>query len=495
MKKLLLSLIAIASFATSKAQLAAGSVAPDFTVTDIYNVTHNLYTLTDSGYTVILDISATWCGPCWTVHNSHVFDSLTRHYGPSGNIAPKKIKFIFIEGDATTPVADLYGGSTSQGDWVAGTNYPIADNAALKTLYPIGGYPTFYVICPNRFISFSQSGYSQAMLTEPFWVSYMQNCPVAVQGTNVGNVGVLSSKQFCVGSPTPLSTRIQNLGSTVLTSATVEAKVGGSTVATYNWSGSLNKYAYADVNIGNYTFPAAGNINVEYIVTTANDAQATDNTKSQISTGTTSQYRTWTLQVKTDQYPGETTWKLKNSGGTIVEQKTYTPGTGTDGSGGPDAGKIFNHPFSLNANECYTIEITDSYGDGLYGVSAAADTGYVKLYDDAMLVTPLVNFGGGYDFGTSGIVKTGTIVGLEDVTSTSLSIYPNPATSVVNISGITGNASVNITDILGRTIKTVSFENIANEIKVDISDLTTGNYFLKVNQDGKVIVKPFSIQE
>ena len=165
-------------------------------------------------------------------------------------------------------------------------------------------------------------------------------------------------------------------------------------------------------------------------------------------------YRTWTLQVKTDQYPGETTWKLKNSGGTVVDQKTYAAGPGTGGAGGADAGKIFNYYFNLNASECYTLEVTDAYGDGLYGVQNAVDTGYVKLYDDAMLVTPLVNFGGGYEYGKSSIVKTGTVVGVEDINSSSINIYPNPASTFVNVNGLTGNATINIVDVLGRTVKT-----------------------------------------
>jgi hypothetical protein len=494
MKKLLLSVIALASFATAKAQLPAGTPAQDFTITDIYNVTHNLYTLTDSGYTVILDISATWCGPCWAVHNSHVFDSLTHHYGPNGTISPKKIKFIFVEGDATTPVSDLYGGGSSQGDWVIGTNYPIADNAALKTTYTIGGYPTFYVICPNRFISFSTAGYSQAMLQESFWVPYMQNCPVAVAGTNAANVGVLTNKEICVGGTTSLSTRVQNLGTSPLTSATIEAKVAGSTIATYNWSGNLSKYAYADVVIGNYTFPA-GTTNVDYIVTTPNDVLATDNSKNQPVSGASSMYRTWTLQVKTDQYPGETTWKLKNSGGTVVDQKTYAAGPGTGGAGGADAGKIFNYYFNLNASECYTLEVTDTYGDGLYGVQNAVDTGYIKLYDDAMLVTPLVNFGAGYEYGKSSIVKTGTVVGVEDINSSSINIYPNPASTFINVNGLTGNATINIVDVLGRTVKTANYENNTNAIKIDITNLNNGNYFVKIIQDGKVSTKSITISK
>ncbi len=63
---------------------------------------------------------------------------------------------------------------------------------------------------------------------------------------------------------------------------------------------------------------------------------------------------TLTLEVKTDNYPSETTWNIKNSVGTILY------------SGGP-----YSAPNTLNTislclpSACYTFTINDSYGDGI----------------------------------------------------------------------------------------------------------------------------------
>ena len=57
-------------FGLSYAQLPDGSTAPDFTVTDINGETYRLYDLLDSGYTVVIDLNATWCGPCWSYHEA-----------------------------------------------------------------------------------------------------------------------------------------------------------------------------------------------------------------------------------------------------------------------------------------------------------------------------------------------------------------------------------------------------------------------------------------
>ena len=59
-----------------------------------------------------------------------------------------------------------------------------------------------------------------------------------------------------------------------------------------------------------------------------------------------------------------------------------------------------------------------------------------------------------------------------------LSIYPNPASSIINIINAE-NANVEIVNALGQVVYTA--ENVSGEISIDVRNLTDGMYFVKVN--------------
>lgn len=149
MKQILLSILFFNFFiALSNAQLPNGSTAPDFTTTDIYGETHNLYDYLEQGYTVILKFTATWCGPCWGYHNSGALEDAWDTYGPDGT---NEAIVLFLESDPSTSVDCLYGNcSNTQGNWVAGTNFPIINDHSMAGPYQISYYPTVIGVCPSK---------------------------------------------------------------------------------------------------------------------------------------------------------------------------------------------------------------------------------------------------------------------------------------------------------------------------------------------------------
>ncbi len=156
MRNVMLWAAACAAATTALGQLPNGSVAPDWTATDLDGNTHHLYSLLDSGYVVIIDFSATWCGPCWNYHNSGALEQVYETYGPDGT---NEVRVFFAEGDPATSLDALHGiGGGTAGDWVTGTPYPIlhTDGPAMYDAYACSYYPTIYTICPNRLLT--QSG-------------------------------------------------------------------------------------------------------------------------------------------------------------------------------------------------------------------------------------------------------------------------------------------------------------------------------------------------
>ena len=74
-----------------------------------------------------------------------------------------------------------------------------------------------------------------------------------------------------------------------------------------------------------------------------------------------------------------------------------------------------------------------------------------------------------------------------------LSLYPNPANDIVQISGIKWDDihEVEILDVSGKSIAVKSINEIDNVI-FDLSDLSSGLYFMRItNNSGKVQSKKF----
>lgn len=80
----------------------------------------------------------------------------------------------------------------------------------------------------------------------------------------------------------------------------------------------------------------------------------------------------------------------------------------------------------------------------------------------------------------------------ENVVAAQFSVFPNPANNVVNIANA-DNILVNkvtVTDLNGRTVKNVSFDNVSN-VEVNVADLASGLYIMNITSDKGTTTEKF----
>jgi hypothetical protein len=465
MKKILLSLSILFSVSVN-AQLPDGSVAPDFTLTDITGQSHNLYTYLNQGKTVFIDVSATWCGPCWNFHNSGTLKNLWVAHGPIGgngvnSTSTNDVIVLFIEGDGQTTTMDLHGyGSNTRGNWVEGVKYPVIDpNAttvsAFNASYQIGFFPTIYRVCPNRIIT----EVGQQTATQLY--SGVSSCGVtASMPRDVAYAGYEASTSFCSPGDYQPKVKIQNNGLMPLTEATIFVKQNGQVISTGTYSGNLTTYATASVECSSISNFNGGNVVIEVI--TENDGVTSNNVSIVTISPSLEITNKISLKVVTDGYASETSWNIRNSSNQIVTG-TSNPTLANN--------QTYNLNYTLAEKGCYTYNIIDSYGDGLIGAGSID----VKDSEGKVIINDR-----NYGYGRSIAINVTHIVGQPELAS---SIAPDEnntitlcagETVVLSSSAPSGNAWSNgettksITVSESGTYSVVADDMTSNEINVVI---------------------------
>lgn len=484
MKKTLLSLLLLGSLSAS-AQLANGSVAPDFTATDINGVQHSLYAdYLNQGKTVIIDVSATWCGPCWNYHGTHALADLYESYGPGGS---NEVVVLFIEGDPSTSVQSLYGTnaasdqSSTRGDWTAHSPYPIIDDGtgAISSAFNIAYFPTVYMICPEGTVK---------ELTQPavntLKTQINTNCQTLTGTTDKVRFDA-SNALFCQADGS-YTAKIKNLGTNRIYTATAVIKENGNVVATKNFSSTSGLAQFATSST--ITFPSTSFSGGTYTLELS-EINSQTSVPHPISeevaitpNNATLVPLTLNVEIYTDFYPAEASWEIrKESGNTLVASGgPYTAGPEQYGGGGPDANEVITTTITLpDASDCYKVLLKDSAGDGWYFASATtydpnAFRG-IKLLDGENVVYEqdinLTSFSSS-TFNAALITQATADTEMPEAKK-GFAVYPNPTTGVLNIQS-TEEVSINIIDMTGKVVFTAN--GIHNGGSVNLSALQKGFY-------------------
>ena len=168
----------------------------------------------------------------------------------------------------------------------------------------------------------------------------------------------------------------------------------------------------------------------------------------------------------------------------------------TDGFGLTDASKLHNLAGKYRAEYGTPFDLSDLTNDALLNKQAIT---HVKVIDVVGSIQnqycsrdannhkindpwPTGWGNGGFDLDAVGVIHQQT-VGIDELELTNVSVYPNPATNVlyVNLSSI--NYSLEVINLMGEVVLKV--ENKSNTTSLELSNLKSGVYYLKISSEGK----------
>ncbi len=354
------------------AQLEEGSFAPDFNLQDLNGNTWHLYELLESGKHVILDFSATWCHPCWDYHETGLLNEAYTLYGPGGT---NELMIFLIEGDDRTNLACLYDlpdcSFSTQGDWTAGTLYPIINDDFIADAYKIQGWPTQYHICPNKLINNTSEPNLETI------DYFLHSCAEPVGQHNASIEAFTSySGKFCHSISTTPSIEVKNLGHQTMERATASCYVNGDLRSTATWEGHVIPFDTFTFSLPKITIDELATVLIRIdSVNGVNDDDITNNDVSvQFTPSPASVQNILQLELKTNDLPDGVYWEMTNSDSTVLYKGGNPTVIDKEDDGGTYMGRntVYIISIPLPGDGCYEFSVYD-----IHGANAGVD--YYKI--------------------------------------------------------------------------------------------------------------------
>jgi len=302
--------------------------------------------------------------------------------------------------------------------------------------------------------------------------------------TDVALLNVSGIENFICGDSISPIISIRNNGSTNLTSLTINYTLDGGVLNTINWTGNLPSYGIDIINLptryivnGAHTFTA----NLSNPNATTDENLLNNNSSTVFNSNEFPIFAT--LKLKTDNYGSEISWKIRNNlTGTIV----------LEGGGYPNitGGKIHTEELCLN-DGCFTLTLYDgaptpdgyccAYGNGSSLITnSAGDT----LAHDTTFASDSLNL-----FFCLGLAEN-----IDELSQERFYLYPNPSSGLFTIKrNKKALANIVIYNVLGKEIYSKNNET-NQEIKLDLTSVNKGIYFISIISENERIVKRLIIK-
>ena len=311
--------------------------------------------------------------------------------------------------------------------------------------------------------------------------------PAFTNWPNVDDAGIVFSTatndENCVGKPGSFgpTVLVGNYSAADLTSFNINYGVNGGS-SSDSWTGTLGHNEKVAVNLAatNFTYQATNTLDVTLADPNGNvDPNTANNnfTSNFNGSSTAANASKIRIEVKGDAYMvDEAAFTVKDgSGATLL---TVSGNQWTNSS---------TQTWDLdvpNGVDCYTFELSDDYGDA-WGYQT---TSWFRVYDftgdvQGALIKD-IDSDGGFDYEFTGAAELTSTLSVEEVDAWEVSVYPNPAHSVLNV---TFNATANdyvveIMDLQGRTILSQDLTSASGtqEVNFDVNGIAAGSYILNV---------------
>ena len=130
-----------------------------------------------------------------------------------------------------------------------------------------------------------------------------------------------------------------------------------------------------------------------------------------------------------------------------------------------------------------------SFGNGgkvSTDINGMEDHGYaIALQPDNKIILAGHSYSAGADDSAIVVARyNNETLGVNDNLTTEFRLYPNPAeeTLTIELKNNTGTSSLEIVDLLGKTVYTSQINQTEN---INVSQLSQGTYFVKIKAEGK----------